>query len=520
MSPTPIPFVNLPTSQSPTRGPSRVVFREPVIQTLNTPVIEEVRSQPALEHQIPVIIEEQFSPEIEKQKLFVFAKDGPFRDEDVFANDVFKQPNKKENFIEDPTVIRPAVLETKTVTPPFDPRRRRITKKPRVSADSSAETEESESLLSSSQNLTDRLKQLRETIRKTKESLTSQKSLFTSRQPTQAPKRKKVRVRGRKRVRIPVGRRPTVSKENLTLRKPDDNSNTIRVVIEERPRSTGRGRGRQKIEIKPNKIPEKEKFSREKKKEIMKKPPQKAKNPDKLESELEEKYGVSVVQGLLGVLNTAVAHPDKDRILHQLKGQLEAMNVDAVRKLEFGSGSSETTEPAREEEIVETTPVPVSQADSADNQTDEDGLGSELARQLARVSSLAGRFKHNKPLLVGSERQVIHSKIPQQFELDSDSVAPTFEVELPKEVFVVMPEVSTLPPTEDKTEDAEMTATTLRNFFQTTERLQKIKMSPTTPVSVTEELLYENVLDGIPDGEPGLTENFFERVPFLPDSIK
>ena len=110
--------------------------------------------------------------------------------------------------------------------------------------------------------------------------------------------------------------------------------------------------------------------------------------------------------------------------------------------------------------------------------------------------------------------------MPRQFELDSDSVAPTFEVELPKEVFVVMPEVSTLPPTEDKTEDAEMTATTLRNFFQTTERLPKIKMSPTTPVSVTEELLYENVLDGIPDGEPGLTENFFERVPFLPDSIK
>merc|ERR1719150_1624370 len=63
-----------------------------------------------------------------------------------------------------------------------------------------------------------------------------------------------------------------------------------------------------------------------------------------------------------------------------------------------------------------------------------------------------------------------------------------------------------------------MVATTLRNLFQT-ERLQKIKMSPTTPVSVTEDLLYENVLDGVPDGEPGLTKNFFERVPFLPDSI-
>ena len=73
--------------------------------------------------------------------------------------------------------------------------------------------------------------------------------------------------------------------------------------------------------------------------------------------------------------------------------------------------------------------------------------------------------------------------------------------------------------TETLVEGEPVVATTLRNFFQTTERLQKIKMSPTTPLSVAEELLYEDVLDGIPDGSPGLTKNFFERVPFLPDSI-
>ena len=516
MSPTPIPFRQVPATASPTPG-SRVVFRDPVIQTVRTPVLEEERSQPAPEHQIPVIIEEQFAPvkEITKQKLFVFAKEGPFTDDaqDVFANDVFKQPNKKENFIEDPAVIQPAVLGTKTVTPPFDPRRRRITtKKPKLSGESIEET--GQTLLDSSSKLTDRLKQLRETIRKTKESLTAQKSLFTSRQPTAAPKKKKkVRVRGRKRVRVPASKRPgTKTKENLILRRPEDNSNIISVVIEEKPRSSGRGRGRQKIEISPNGIVEKKREKKKKesqeKKETVKKQKQRQRqsSPDKLETELEEKYGVSVVQGLLGVLNTAVSHPDKDRILNQLKGQLEAMDVEAVRKLQFES----------EEETETTTPV-VIQTDSEDDKAEEDGLGSELARQLARVSSLAGRFNKNKPLLVGSERQVIKHNVRPKFELDREDVATPFPVEVPEDVFVVMPEVTTVPPRE--AEEDQVVATTLRNLFQTTERLQKIKMSPTTPVTVTEELVYENILDGIPDGSPGLTKNFFERVPFLPHTI-
>ena len=74
-----------------------------------------------------------------KENLFVFAKDGRFRDNqsrDVFSNDVFKRPNKKENFIADPAVINPPVLDSRPVTPSFDPRKRqRVTEKPRVSAE-------------------------------------------------------------------------------------------------------------------------------------------------------------------------------------------------------------------------------------------------------------------------------------------------------------------------------------------------------------------------------------------------
>ena len=337
-------------------------------------------------------------------------------------------------------------------------------------------------------------------------------------------------------MRIPVSRRPgSLTKENLRVRKPE-NSTTISVLIEETPRSSGRvrGRGRQKIEIKEdqNQVVREETAGEKKEK-----------TEAALESELEEKYGVSVVQGLLGVLTTAVSHPDKDRILHQLKGQLAAMNVDAVRKLQFG-GSGPTPAPAstrapttattptpskhstREE--TETTPVPVSRA-LADNpsQTDEDGLGSELEKQLARVASLAGRFSGQKPLLLGSERQIIKSKMTKQLELDSESAAPVFPVPQTDDIFVVMPEVTTIPtsPTttttttttprkEAEEEEEEIMATTLRNLFQT-ERVQKIKMSATTPASQ-----YENVLDGVPQGEPGLTKNFFERVPFLPESIR
>ena len=292
VSPTPIPFVPPRPTQAPTTSSN----------TTRKPVLEELRSQSAIEHQIPIIIEEQFSPTEEgaKQHLFVFAKDGRFKDDssnDVFANDVFKQPNKKENFIADPTVVNPPVLETtetsKPVTPNFDPRKRqRLTDRPRVNSGL-----EKDSLLDSSLDLTKRLKELKETIRKTKESLTAQKSLLASRRPTSKPRRKKVRVRGRKRVRVPVSRRPALSKESLRLRRPEKkkekeeekNSTTINILIEETPRSSGRvkGRGRQKIEIKTNQNNiVKEENSRK----------EKAKDEAALESELEEKYGESVVQ--------------------------------------------------------------------------------------------------------------------------------------------------------------------------------------------------------------------------------
>ena len=532
VSPTPIPFV--PRSSLPTTTTSTSTTSRP-------PVLEELRSQSAIEHQIPIIIEEQFSSADEgaKEHLFVFAKDGRFKDDasnDVFANDVFKRPNKKENFIADPTVVNPPVLGTpEPVTPNFDPRKRqRITERPRVSA---GKEEAADSLLDSSLDLTQRLKELKETIRKTKESLTAQKSLLASRRPTSKPRRKKVRVRGRKRVRVPVSRRPGGTKESLRLRKPPEeeeknSTTTISVLIEETPRSSGRvrGRGRQKIEIKTaqNKVVNQESSRKEK-----------AKDEAALETELEEKYGESVVQGLLGVLTTAVSHPDKDRILHQLKGQLAAMNVDAVRKLQFGGSApaptktptkapikaptkapstARTTVKDSPVEETETTPIPASRAPGA-NQTDEDGLGSELEKQLARVASLAGRFTDKKPLLVGSERQIIKSKLTKQLQLDSESVAPVFPVPVPDKIFVVMPEVTTATAPHQEEEQEETVATTLRNLFQT-ERVQKIKMSATTPVREEEEEQYENVLDGLPDGEPGLTKNFFERVPFLPDSIR
>ena len=49
-------------------------------------------------------------------------------------------------------------------------------------------------------------------------------------------------------------------------------------------------------------------------------------------------------------------------------------------------------------------------------------------------------------------------------------------------------------------------------------RVQKIKMSLTTPVTAPDDM-FETVLDGVPNGEPGLTPNFYERVPYIPDSV-
>ena len=186
VSPTPIPFVNVPASPLPTLATITTTTT-----TTRQPLLEELRSQTGVEHQIPIIIEEKFSgtDEGSKQNLFVFAKDGRFKEDgsrDVFAADVFKRPNKKENFIADPAVVDPPVLDSK---PAFDPRKRqRVTERPRASGE---KEEITGSLLDSSLDLTQRLKQLKETIRKTKESLTAQKSLLTSRQPTPKPRRKK-----------------------------------------------------------------------------------------------------------------------------------------------------------------------------------------------------------------------------------------------------------------------------------------------------------------------------------------
>merc|ERR1739836_79184 len=117
---------------------------------------------------------------------------------------------------------------------------------------------------------------------------------------------------------------------------------------------------------------------------------------------------------------------DKDRILHQLKGQLAAMNVDDVKKLQFGVDShhqsaaiatTTTTTTTTEKPGVELFTTTVTSTTTTSPQSDDGNhdneVGSALEQQLRRVAHLADKFKNNKPILINTEKQFIKSKIPK-----------------------------------------------------------------------------------------------------------
>merc|ERR1712083_420773 len=51
------------------------------------------------------------------------------------------------------------------------------------------------------------------------------------------------------------------------------------------------------------------------------------------------------------------------------------------------------------------------------------------------------------------------------------------------------------------------------------ERMQKIKLKAPTPIVITDKDPFETMMEGVPDGEPGLKNDFFERIPFLPKGL-
>ena len=535
VSPTPIPLSPVVSTTVVAPAPASVkpvVFSEPSIKPLPGVLLEDDRNSGADQH-ISLIIEET-SKETEEQDKRVSTNNG-------------------------------SVNKDISNSPLFDPRKRRTTKKPslvpthgnsvsiKIKDDMFKERKPvltgHDELDTATEDLQERIRKLKESLKKTKESLTSQRQTFFSVTPSSfsrssspsptsirpsvgRPVRK--RVKARKRI-------PSRLRHRNKLNENKINEINIPINIEETPRSSnrlkGRGRGRNTIKIKPE---IKESIMIE---EVL------TEKPDKneiLERELEDTYGKEVVQGLLNVLVKAVSHPDKDRILHQLKGQLSAMNVDDVKKLQFGVetrpySERETTIPTTSTEPPTTTTTPTTAKFIATQtvkvQEKKSEFESAIEQQLKRVANLAGRFKNNKPIFVNSDKQFIKSKMQKKFSPKLDKVAEQFPIVIPmklansvdtesmktKSEKIILPFSPTFAPTTSMERSTENTfigsglSTTLRNLFQT-ERIQKIKMSPTTPVTAPEELM-ETVLDGIPDGEPGLTSNFYERVPFIPDNV-
>merc|ERR1711881_361083 len=51
------------------------------------------------------------------------------------------------------------------------------------------------------------------------------------------------------------------------------------------------------------------------------------------------------------------------------------------------------------------------------------------------------------------------------------------------------------------------------------ERMQKVKLKAPTPIVITDKDPFETMMEGVPDGEPGLKNDFFERIPFLPKGV-
>ena len=533
VSPTPIPLASL-TSSPPTVAINNVpqstfapiVFSQPTIQSLPNVLIEEDRNT-AAEQQISLIIEETVSDANGSQTSV---------------------PNEVDNKSE-PNPSRPTdnknIHHTATDinnSPLFDPRKRQFARKPSSTTASPIlsitpdVTETSfkgrkpvldahNELDTITDDLTERLRRLKESIRKTKESLTSQQQTFFTQAPVTIPSIPTVAPVVRKRVkhrkRIPARQRLRNKEEiNIPINIVESPTSETRnpAKIKERPRSRGRGRGRgrgKKINS----------SSKNKIIDIEEKKSEQEKKNDRLEKELEDTYGEEVVQGLLGVLVKAVSHPDKDRILKQLKGQLAAMNVNDVKKLQFGvetrpySASTTTTTEAStlKEEIFDVTTIssPLSETE------DKSEFESALEAQLRRVANLAERFKNNKPVFINSEKQLIKSKlstqkpvvVPKKLGNRLDSKIAHTKDNLRQFSPTIRPQI-----VEKSTEHTvSALSTTLRNLFST-ERIPKIKLPPTTPVPSIEDG-FQSILDGIPNGEPGLKSNFFERVPYIPEDV-
>ena len=294
------------------------------------------------------------------------------------------------------------------------------------------------------ENITDRLQKLRESLKKTKDSLENQrKSQISSASLPRKVTRKL--VKSRKRI-------PGRNRQNQRLR--------LRSKIKENPRLVTKSRGNVSTE------------------ELIKPVEKSSSENINIEKELEKTYGKDVVQGLLGVLVKAVSHPDKDRILKQLKGQLSAMNLKDVKKLQFGEVSRPYSFTTTTTVTPTTTTTPPESSSSASNSKTsesivEDEYTDVLEKQLERVENLVKKVKYHQS---------------DSSTTKNDSLKKFFE--------------------------ESTRSSNLNKLFSTEHIKPKIKMSKTSFSDKT-----VNVLDGIPDGEPGLTSDFYERVPFLPDNV-
>ena len=397
---------------------------------------------------------------------------------------------------------------------------------------------------SSSDSLQERIRKLKETVRKTKESLTS-KSL------KKAQKKRRKRVRGRKRLLAPKSGEGTKLPKRLTIVYPENvnlptfvrqqpnksditNSKTA-PVLKERTRSRGRGRPRRPpLSTTP------------------------APSSSDLEKELEDKYGKTVVSNLFNVLVKAVRHPDKNRILHQLKGQLASMNIEDVKRLKFGVENKEIAA-GIENKFVSLT---------KDNDEENTSLlGNVLETQLKRVESLAQRFaKKRKQLQEQNDddaSEKVHNKSfrrrKNQLKITNSNNAAEFPKStgllVNKHINSVDPETTmqfspTIRPSDDDSQSTVLTTektdipvsqftpmlvqvesvnsksdtkSSMFSFDSVKERLSMIKKKIHIMEDDKIESQSENaknqlelMMDGTPDGSPGLQKGFFERVPLLP----
>ena len=397
---------------------------------------------------------------------------------------------------------------------------------------------------SSSDSLQERIRKLKETVRKTKESLTS-KTL------KKAQKKRRKRVRGRKRLLAPKTGEGTELPKRLTIiypenvnlptfvrqqpKKSDMTNSKTAPVLKERTRSRGRGRSRR--------------------------PPLSttlAPSSSDLEKELEDKYGKTVVSSLFNVLVKAVRHPDKNRILHQLKGQLASMNIEDVKRLQFGVENKEITA-GIENKFV-----------SSINTKDEEDtslLGNVLETQLKRVESLAQRFAKKRKQLKEqnnddkSEKDTnqsvkrrksqikilnsnsaaedprskgFHGKKPENIQNSETTTrfSPTIRPRDEDYQSTVLPTekpnlpVSQFTPMLVQVESVNSKSDTKSSMFSidsVRERLSMIKkkihiMEDKDIANQSENAKnqLELMMDGTPDGSPGLQKGFFERIPLLP----